>query len=118
MSLVNQDFKFIRGDTFTKNFSIAKSDWLNITQIYYTVKTQQNGKVLLQKTLNNGITLVSEDDEKYYYNLTLDSKNTDNLKTNIRYVHDIEVISDSIKQTVLKGNLILDEEVTTYKNEE
>lgn len=117
MELINENFKFIKGDTYTRNFSVTKSEIFSITQIYYTVKTQQNGKPLLQKTIGNGITLITEDENKLYYAITFEASDTDKLKTSIEYLHDIEVVSGRIKQTLLKGKLILDEEVTTYKNE-
>lgn len=117
MACINHNFNFIHGDTKTIYFSINKIDGVTIDQIYYTVKTEQNGKPLLQKKLDNGIIFISEDDEAYHYALVFDCSCTDKLKSATKYIHDIEVIMGTVKQTVLKGTLTLDEEVTTVKCE-
>lgn len=117
MACINYNLNFIHGDTKTIYFSINKIDGVTIDQIYYTVKTEQNGKILLQRKLDNGIIFISEDDKVYHYALIFDSSNTDKLKSATKYIHDIEVIMGTVKQTVLKGTLTLDEEVTTVKSE-
>lgn len=116
MATIKEDFKFIHGDTYVRYFSINKIENLPITQIYYTVKTTQKGKALLQKKLGEGIELISEDNEKYHYAIVFNNC-TDHLKANINYMHDIQVIVGDLKYTLLKGYLMLEEEVTTTKCE-
>lgn len=116
MACINQDFNFIHGDTETFYFSIPKIG-VPITQIYYTVKKAQNDKPLLQKKIGSGIDLVSSDSTKHHYMITFTNGCTDCLKSNVEYMHDIEVIYGTTKKTLLKGKLKLDEEVTTTKCE-
>lgn len=111
------DFKYVHGDTYNVFFSLPKLKYSSIDQIYYTVKTDQNAKPLVQKKLDNGITLLSEDEERYHYILSLNCTCTDNLKINTKYLHDIEVVLGDTKKTVLKGTLMLEEEATTTKCE-
>lgn len=113
MSTIKENFKYIHGDTYIRYFSLPKLEHSPITQIFYTVKQDQNNKYVLQKTLGNGIELLSEDDEKYHYMLVLNATCTDNLNSETKYAHDIEVISEDVKYTLMKGELILDKEVTT-----
>ena len=65
------------------------------------------------KTLGNGIELLSEDDEKYHYMLVLNCTCTDKLKAQTKYIHDIQVISNDVRKTLMKGELYLEKEVTT-----
>jgi hypothetical protein len=116
MATINENFNFIHGDTCVKYFSINKIEGLPITEVYYTVKTVQNGKALLQKKLEQGIKLISEDNEKYHYAIIFNNC-TDRLKSNVSYMHDIQVIAGNTKSTLLKGYLMLEEEVTTKKCE-
>ena len=116
MATINENFKFIHGDTYVRYFSINKIASLPITEIYYTVKTAQNGKPLLQKKLEEGIKLVSEDNERYHYAIIFHDC-THKLKANVEYMHDIQVIAGNVRSTLLKGYLILDEEVTKKKCE-
>lgn len=113
MAIVKEDFKYIRGDTYVRYFSINKLQYSPITEIFYTVKQDQDNKALVMKTLGNGIELLSEDDEKLHYILTLNCNCTDRLKAQTKYVHDIQVLSNGVKKTLMKGELYLDKEVTT-----
>ena len=113
MATIKENFKYIRGDTYVRYFSINKLEYSPITQIFYTVKQDQDKKPLVLKTLGNGIDLLSEDDEKYHYMLTLNCTCTDKLKAQTTYMHDIQVISGDVKKTLMKGELYLEKEVTT-----
>ena len=113
MAIVKENFKYIRGDTYVRYFSINKLQFSPITEIYYTVKRDQDNRYAIQKTLGNGIELLSEDDEKYHYMLTLNSSCTDKLKAQTKYMHDIQVVSNDVKRTLMKGELYLEKEVTT-----
>lgn len=113
MATIKEDFKYIRGDTYIRYFSINKLLYSPITEIYYTVKQDQNNKALVIKTLGNGIELLSEDENKLHYMLSLNCGCTDKLKAETPYKHDIQVISGDIKQTLMKGELYLEKEVTT-----
>lgn len=113
MATIKENFKYVRGDTYVRYFSIDKLQYSPITEIYYTVKEDQHSKPLVIKTLGKGIELLSEDDEKWHYMLSLNCNCTDKLKAETRYMHDIQVVSDNVKQTLMKGELYLEKEVTT-----
>lgn len=113
MATIKENFKYIHGDTYVRYFSLPKYENVPIDQIFYTVKQDQNSKFVVQKTLGNGIELLSEDEEKYHYALTLNATCTDKLKAETKYIHDIQVVSGTVKQTLMKGELFLEKEVTT-----
>ena len=121
--LQNIVFEFFRGDTYTRDFAI--SGWsLPISEMYFTVKENvENKKVLVQKTLNNGITLVDENEEgKKTYNLSICCTDTDNMKIDKDYVFDIEMHSlgtngEVIKKTIITGVVRLLGSATRYCNE-
>ena len=113
MATIKEDFKYIRGDTYVRYFSINKLQYSPITEVFYTVKQDQNNKPLVIKTLGNGIELLSEDENAYHYILSLNCNCTDKLKSEIKYKHDIQVVSGDVKKTLMKGELYLEKEVTT-----
>lgn len=105
--LENILFEFYRGDTYTRDFTI--SGWsLPISKIYFTVKeTVEGKKVMVQKTLDNGITLVDENETgAKTYNLSICCTDTDNMKTDKDYVFDIEIHSQGVDGDVIKKTII------------
>lgn len=113
MATIKENFRFVRGDTFTRYFSINKLAYSPITQLFYTIKEDQDAKALVIKTLGNGIELLSEDDKKYHYALTLNCTCSDRLKAETPYMHDIQVVSNDYKHTLMRGEVYLDKETTT-----
>lgn len=121
-TLEKQRFEFYRGDTYTRDFDIE--GWsLPITKMYFTVKDNaENKKPLLQKTLNNGLTLVDENEGIRTYNLTICCIDTDNMKAGVDYDFDIEIHSpgaenDVIKQTIITGKIKVKASSTKTCNE-
>lgn len=115
-------FEFCRGDTYTRDFSI--SGWSHsIDKVFFTVKENVNNKrFCLQKTLDNGITLVDEtEDGERTYNLAICCTDTEKLKTDIDYTFDIEIHSlvgeETIKQTIVTGIMRLKASSTKACNE-
>ena len=115
-------FEFFRGDTYTRDFSV--SGWsLDVSKVYFTVKEKEENKIpVLQKTLNNGITLVAEENGKRTYNLLICCNDTEKMKANKDYYFDIEIHSpgangDVIKQTIITGILRLEASSTRACNE-
>lgn len=105
-------FEFFRGDTYSRDFTL--SGWgLSIDKVYFTVKEKVTDKnAVLQKKLNEGITLVSEEEGERLFNLLICCTDTDNMKTEYDYVFDIEIHSpgvngDVIKKTIITGILRL-----------
>lgn len=113
VEVVKENFRFVRGDTFTRYFSIKKIENSPITQLYYTIKEDQDRKALVIKTLGNGIELLNEGEERCHYALTLNCTCTDRLKAETPYMHDIQVVRGEYKRTLMKGQVYLEKEATT-----
>ena len=120
-------FIFFIGDTYTRDMVIKKYS-ATIDEMYFTVKKDNKDRdFVLQKTLNDGITLT---DVKYEglkiiertYNLLIQPSDTDNLIPNKEYSFDIEIITTAqdnsqIKKTIVTGTLVLTDATTKYYNE-
>ena len=123
--MIETDLEFRIGDTYERNFTISKySD--DIDEMYFSIKKNDDDKrVLLQKTLENGITIVTDDtiDGVRYrtYQLFIDANDTENMKTGVDYPFDIEIVTDKdetkLKKTIIKGNVILNAATTRLWNE-
>lgn len=112
----NLEWTWFRGDTCEKLIKIY--GWnKEIDQVYFTIKKEDKDKdIILQKKLGNGITKV-EDDEVESYLLVINATDTDNLLTDYGYVFDIEIISGTVKRTIVKGTITLTTDITQTINE-
>lgn len=115
-------FEFYRGDTYQRDFTVT--GWsLPISKVFFTVKEDIEKKnPVLQKTLDNGITLVSDEDGTKTYNLTICCTDTEHMKIDTDYVFDIEIHSygihgEVIKKTLTTGTLRLKGSATKSCNE-
>ena len=112
----NIEWEFYRGDTFEKLINISGWD-KEITQMYFTMKKEDKDKdIALQKTIGNGI-VKTNDEEVESYLLTINATDTDELLTDYGYVFDIEIVSGSIKRTIVKGTITLTSDITQTINE-
>lgn len=107
--------EFARGDY--KSLSISVTGYAGkIEEIYFTVKENANSsKVLLQKSIGNGIEY-SEEIQKYV--LKIEPTDTDNLEMNRIYGFDFEICAENgnFKRT-FTGQLHLTNEYTHTKDE-
>lgn len=110
------NFKFVKGDTYTRGFTIENFE-LPILQVYFTVKEKSSDKnYVLQKILGSGIKQDSDNPNRYI--LIIDADDTNNFKVNYDYVFDIQIVADSIKKTIVAGNLTLEDwDITSKANE-
>lgn len=120
--LENILFEFYRGDTYQRDFTV--DGWsFPVSKAYFTVKEKEEYKnAVLQKTLENGITLVSDENGVKTFNLLIDAIDTNYMKTDYDYVFDIEVHSkgskgETLKQTIITGILRLKASATKTINE-
>ena len=112
----NLEWTWFRGDTCEKMINISGWD-KEITQMYFTMKKEEKDKdIVLQKKLGSGITKVT-DDEIESYLLVINATDTDDLLTDYGYVFDIEIVSGSIKRTIVKGTITLTTDITQTINE-
>lgn len=109
----------VRGDTKYYKFQRKKKhDGSVITELpdklYFTVKYDYNIEdIVIQKTLEKGIIFDPEDN---YYYITINPDDTNDLPYG-KYVYDIEVIKNGVKQTIAIGEISIANEVTFYRNE-
>ena len=110
------NFNFVKGDTYSRGFTIEGFDF-PITQVYFTVKEKPSDKnYVIQKVLNKGIEL--DPDVPNRYVLTIEADDTNKCKTNFNYVFDIQIVGESIKRTIIGGNLRLEDwDITSKENE-
>ena len=115
-------FSFRKGDTYSRDFTITDYEF-DIDKVFFTIKNNSSDKrPVLQKTLNNGITLVSDEDGVKTYNILINATDTDNMKVDYDYFFDIELFTtmvggSDIKQTPIVGTLTLKEIATDTANE-
>ena len=122
---VTTNFEYFIGDTYERNFVIKKYT-ADIDAVYFSVK-KSNGdkKTVLQKTLDNGITLVTDevtdDDRIRTYQLMIDSEDTEEMTPDQEYEFDVEIVTNkedtNIKKTIITGNFILTNATTRIWNE-
>lgn len=120
-----ETWEFHIGNTFEKTIivSVYNDD---IDEMYFTVKKSNSDEnYVLQKTLENGITIVEDKIEEGIryrtYNLMIDADDTEGMKTNFEYPFDIKIVTKKtetdIKGTILEGVIILDDATTRKWNE-
>ena len=123
--MIEANFEFRIGDTYERNLTISKYND-DIDEMYLSVKkSDDDKKVIMQKTLDNGITIVTDetiDGVRYRtYQIMFDATDTENMKTGVEYPFDIEIVTDKdetkLKKTIVKGYLILDSATTRVWNE-
>lgn len=110
---------FTKGDTFEFCFQRKNKNKEVITtkpdKMYFSVKEDINSKdVLFQKRLSDST--ISYNEETYYYNITIDPSDTDNLNLG-DYYYDIEIIDNNKVKTIKKGIISLTYQITDKDNE-
>ena len=120
--MITTKFESVRGDTYSRDFSIKKSNWNKpIDEIYFTLKASETDKnIVMQKklSLDNGITLMEKaDDGTYYYNITIGATETDDFKVDKDYYFDIQILIGAIKKTIIKGMFVVSYDITRTRDE-
>lgn len=102
----NVVFEFYRGDTYTRDFTVT--GWsFPVSKVFFTVKEDIEKKnFVLQKTLNNGITLVDEENGEQTFNLKICCIDTDHMKIDTDYTFDIEIHSNGVNGETLKKTIV------------
>ena len=94
--------------------------------MFFSVK-KSNGdkKTVLQKTLDNGITLVDDvvvdNERRRTYQLMINAEDTEDMTPEQEYEFDVEIVTNKdendLKQTIITGNFILTNATTRLWNE-
>jgi len=122
---VTTNIEYFIGDTYERNF-IVKKYTDDIDSVFFSVK-KSNGdkKTVLQKTLDNGITLVDDvvvdNERRRTYQLMINAEDTEDMTPEQEYEFDVEIVTNkndtNIKQTIITGNFILTNATTRLWNE-
>ena len=119
--MLETEFNFTRGNTYSRNFTI--NDYSKkIDEVYFNVKASKtDNKPVISKKLGRGIAIVEETENSKTFNLTIDSKDTDYLKSDSPYYFDFKIVTlsdaEPIKTTIITGTMTLEEDVTRVFNE-
>lgn len=113
--------EFYRGDTYSRDFSV-KGWGRNIDNVYFTVKENVDDKrYVLQKILNDGITVMDQVEDTITFKLSFCCTDTDVMKADKEYTFDIEIHSNTedevIKKTIIKGTMKVKASATKTCNE-
>lgn len=111
-----ENFEFYRGDTYSRNI-VLENVTVPLDELYFTVRSNDKAKVLIQKKLGRGLEIVSIEDNTYRILLTIEATDTDNMQADFEYFYDLELISGSKKRTILEGTVILATDYTRTRNE-
>ena len=124
----NVVFEYYIGDTYTRDLTITGYS-AEITEMYFSVKkNNKNKNTVLQKTLDNGITLVDiqyDGDDNIVsrtYNLLIEADDTEELRPDFDYSFDVEIVSpgvdnNDIKKTIITGIFRVNNTTTRNYNE-
>lgn len=122
---ITTNIEYFIGDTYERNF-IVKKYTDNIDSVFFSVK-KSNGdkKTILQKTLDDGITLVDDvvvdNERRRTYQLMINAEDTEDMTPEQEYEFDVEIVTNkddaNIKQTIITGNFILTNATTRLWNE-
>ena len=104
----NKSISLIKGDTFTFDLFFSDLENIDIINIFFSVKKEQHDlKYILQKSINNGITLI----DTLKYRIQLSSEDTQNLNQG-RYYYDLQVNLGNDIYTIMMGTFNLKEDIT------
>ena len=122
---VTTNIEYFIGDTYERNFIVKKYTY-DIDAVFFSVK-KSNGdkKTVLQKTLDNGITLVDDvvvdNERRRTYQLMINAEDTEDMTPEQEYEFDVEIVTNKddtdLKQTIITGNFILTNATTRMWNE-
>ena len=96
------DIRFYKGDTFSFKVSL-KDKTQNIDSAYLSVREYATEPIVLQKKLNQGITLVEEG----VYRVQIESFDTYYLQAGVRYIFDLTFKCENVVKTILYGSFTL-----------
>lgn len=111
-----ENFEFYRGDTYSRNI-VLENVRVPIDELYFTIRSNDKAKVLVQKKLKKGLEIVSIEGDVYRILLTVEATDTDNMQADFEYFYDLELISGRKKRTILEGTVVLATDYTRTRNE-
>ena len=109
MKPVIKNLEITRGDTTAIGITVRGLDGAPM-ELYFSVKRSYNDKnYIIQKTLEDGI--INDGENRYV--VRFESEDTETM-TFGKYVYDFEITVNNSRKTVLKGDFIVDPDVTRH----
>lgn len=109
---MRKNFEVIKGDTLAFGVEIEFSENpQDLEKAYFTVKTNPDDFAIFQKSLGNGIEKTGMIGNRIYYRVRSDPSDTVNLSEGV-YYYDLEVSLNSDVFTILKGLLIIENDIS------
>ena len=103
---MDQKLTMVRGDTASFGLEIQGLDQ-DLSSAYLTVRDGFEGQILLQKSLNDGISKI----ETGQYVIRIAPEDTENAQAG-EYYYDFEIGANGDIFTVLRGILVIEHDVT------
>lgn len=111
-----ENLEFYRGDTYIRRI-VLENVKVPIDELYFTVRSTDKAKVLIQKRFGKGLEVVSHEEDVYRVLLTIEATDTDGMQADFEYFYDLELISGRQKRTLLEGSVMLATDYTRTRNE-
>lgn len=109
---MRKNFEVIKGDTLAFGVELEFTEKAqDLEKAYFTVKTNYDDLAIFQKSLGNGIEKAGEFGNNVYYRVRVDPKDTEKLRERI-YYYDLEIRVNSDVFTILKGLLIIENDIS------
>lgn len=107
---MRKNFEVIKGDTLAFGVEIAFDDTppKDLNSANFSVKRNPDDGYLFSKFLNAGIQKYKQVDNKLYYRVRVDPRDTENLEAGF-YYYDLEIRANGDVFTILNGLFIIDE---------
>lgn len=107
---MRKNFEVIKGDTLSFGVEIAFDDTppTDLNSANFSVKRNHDDGYLFSKFLNAGIQKYKQVDNKLYYRVRVDPRDTENLEAGF-YYYDLEIRANGDVFTILNGLFIIDE---------
>ena len=112
MNYYRNDIRHVKGDTFQSAVTVENLGQ-DLESSYFTCRDSlnDNSKILFEKSLNNGITLVEYDEENDIrkYAVRINPDDTKDLQSGT-YFYDLQISVNSDIFTIMKGKFIIEQD--------
>ena len=114
MNYYKNDIRHVRGDTFTHNIYVEGLNQ-DLESVYFTCRDSlnDNSEILIEKSLNNGITYTYYDEETdtRIYVVRLSPNDTKDIQSGT-YYYDEQIAVNGDVFTIMKGRFIIEQDAT------
>lgn len=112
MNYYENNITCIKGDTFSHSL-IVEDLGQEFESIYFTIRDSLNddSNILVEKSLNNGITCISDEDDVRKYIVRIDPHDTKDLQAGT-YYYDEQVAVNGDVFTIMSGKFVIKQDVT------